>query len=42
LKDEADANGETFKADKKEWEVIVPKPFQTRKVQLVCCLNTMG
>lgn len=43
MKEQAEQDGETFKADhKKEWEKIEPKAYQTRKVQLVCCINTMG
>ena len=41
-KEQAEADGEVFKPEKREWEVIEAKPYQTRTVQLVCCLNTMG
>lgn len=42
LKAQAEADGEAFKPDEKKWEPIQCKPFQTRKVQFVACLNTMG
>ncbi len=42
IKEQAEADGEVLKASDKKWEVIEPKPFLTRTVQLVCCLNTMG
>lgn len=42
IKEQAEADGEVFKASDKKWEVIEPKPFLTRTVKLVCCLNTMG
>lgn len=42
LKEQCEADGETYKPDDKKWEKIEPKPYQTRKVQLVCCFNTMG
>jgi len=31
-----------YKAEEKVWDAIETKPFLTRKVQFVCCLNTMG
>lgn len=37
-----EADGETFTPEEKVWEEIETKPFQTQKVQFVCCLNTMG
>lgn len=42
LQEQMEADGEVFKADVKEWETIEVKPYTTRKVQFVCCLNTMG
>lgn len=42
LKAQAEADGEPFKADEKKWEPISTKPYLTRTVQIVCCLNTMG
>ena len=41
-KDQAEAEGEEFIPDKKQWEVIEPKPYKTRTVQFVCCLNSLG
>jgi hypothetical protein len=40
--EEAEANGETY--TKQEWqgEEIVTKSYITKKVQFVCCLNSMG
>ena len=36
--------GEEVKAvvEERQWEDIVPKPFETIKVSYVVCLNTMG
>jgi hypothetical protein len=42
LRAQAEADGETFKADEKKWEPIQSKPYLTRKVQFVSCLNSMG
>lgn len=41
-KGEAEANGEEFKEEEKEWETIEPAPFQTKKVQYVVCINSLG
>ena len=42
LKAQCEADGEPFKADEKKWEPMATKPYLTRTVQIVCCLNTMG
>ena len=43
LQEAAEADGdETFKPEEKTWEAIETQPFKTKKVQFVCCMNTMG
>jgi DNA/RNA-binding domain of Phe-tRNA-synthetase-like protein len=40
--EQLEADGETFEPVVKEWEEIYYKPYLTKKVQFVACLNTMG
>lgn len=40
--EQLEADGETFEPVVKEWEEIDYKPYLTKKVQFVACLNTMG
>lgn len=42
LKDQADADGEPFNPEEKTWDEIGVQAYKTKKVQFVCCLNTMG
>lgn len=42
LQEEAEAAGESFVPENKKFDEITPKPFKTKKVQLVVCLNTLG
>ena len=39
---QAETDGEVFKPDNKEWPKIETKPYLTRKIQFVACLNTLG
>ena len=41
-KKEAAEEGEEFVPDEKVWKEILPADFQTKDVQLVICLNTLG
>ena len=41
-KTQAETDGEVFKPDNKEWPKIETKPYHTRKIQFIACLNTMG
>jgi hypothetical protein len=42
LKQEKEDNGEEFHPDVKVWDPIEQKPFKTKKIQYVVCLNTLG
>ena len=41
-KEECDANDTEYVRDEGSWPEIKPKPFTTRKIQYVVCLNTLG
>jgi hypothetical protein len=41
-KEQAEADGEPFTPETKEWPAIEANPFLTRKVQFVVCVNTLG
>lgn len=42
LREQVEAEGETFKPEVREWEVIETKPYLTKKSTFVVCINTMG
>ena len=42
LKAEKEEAGEEWEAEEREWAVVEPAPFMTKKIQYCVCLNTMG
>lgn len=42
MQEQAEADGEVFRPDSKHWDTIDVQDYETKKVQFVCCLNTMG
>ena len=42
LKEQAEADGEPFNPEEKEWPAIEAQEFKNRKVQFVVCMNTLG